>query len=102
MRDDDAVESSERALGFVTYIFVSSFDDGLDEDDEVLLLPLLLVLRMCFLLLSFEFFFFIVFTNYLRESWKELYSSPSGKSKPGRRRENGGPSNSGFNTGRCG
>lgn len=52
MRDDDAVESSKRALGFVIYIFVSSFDDGLDEDDDVLPPPplppltLLLILRM--------------------------------------------------------
>lgn len=48
-------------------------------------------------------FLLVGFTNYLREPWKELYSSPSGcMSKPGRRRGNRGPSNSGFNTGRCG
>lgn len=83
------------------YIFVSSFDDGLDEDDDVLPPPLtlLLILRM-FSAVEFLTFFWVVFANYLREPRKELYSSPSGMSKPGKRR--GKPSNSGFNAGRCG
>jgi len=48
-------------------------------------------------------FFWVVFINYVREPRKEFYSSPSGcMSKPGKRRGNRGPSNSGLNTGRCG
>lgn len=84
-------------------IFVSSFDDGLDEDDDVLPPPplmLLLILRM-FSAVEFLTVFFVVFINYLRGPRKELYSS-SDMSKPGRRRGNEGPSNSGFNIGRCG
>lgn len=87
---------------------MSSFDDGLDEDDDVLPPPPLALLTLLFIFRTFsavEFltFFLVVFTNYLREPRKELYSSPSGcMSKPGRRRGNRGPSNSGLNTGRCG
>jgi len=67
-----------------------------------LLLPFFLF-SGCFLLLNFWLFFWVVFTNYVREPRKELYSSPSGcMSKPGKRRGNRGPSNSGFNIGRCG
>lgn len=97
---------SELSDSLYICIFVSSFDDGLDGDDNVLLSFLSFFLFSgCLLQLNFLFcfFFLVVFTNYLREPRKELYSSPSGcKSKPGRRRGNGGPSNSGLNRGRCG
>lgn len=68
MRDDDAVESSERALGFVACIFVSSFDDELDEDNDVLPPPLtlLLILRMFSaveFLTFFGLFLLIIYAN---------------------------------------
>lgn len=83
--------------------FVSSFDDEFDEDNDVFLLFFFLF-SGCFFTVEFLILFFLVaFINYLREPRKELYSSPSGcMSKPGKRRGNRGPSNSGFNIGRCG
>lgn len=61
--------SSERALGFVACIFVPSFDDELDEDNDDVLPPpltLLLILRMFSaveFLTFFGLFLLIIYAN---------------------------------------
>lgn len=101
LRDDDAVESSERALGFVANIY-SCLRSMMDSMRTMFFLLLLLLPFFLFsgYILLLNFWLFLGFINYLREPRKELYSSPSGcMSKPGRRRGgNRGPSS----IGRCG
>lgn len=86
------------------HVFVSSFDDRLDEDDDVLL-PLpsspLLILRMFeFSIVKFLFFFCWFVILFAQIPRKELYSSPSGcRSKRGGNAE---PSNRGLIACRCG